>query len=387
MQEYYRDTWAEIDLDAITHNVKQIKDLHPTKEIFAVVKANGYGHGDAEVSKVAIEAGVSCLAVSGLDEALRLRQSGIEVPILVLGMTRLKDVALAAENNISLTAHDEVWINHLVSLPLEKKIKVHLKIDSGMHRLGLMDANQIQTNFNLLKTAPMVEVEGIFTHMATADCDKEYLDYQIQNFKNLISNLDLSGVKYVHLENTATLLQKEFDFDHAIRLGIGLYGVNPDANFIPIDFDLKPALKLLSNLVQVKQIKKGDKVGYGSTYEAKNDEWIGVVPIGYADGWIRLHQGRCVIVEGHECEIVGRVCMDQMMIRLPKQFPMGTTVTLIGDGMPVERVAKEIGTISYEILCLISDRVPRVYTQNGKTIAVKKMRAIIPTSINSIHCY
>lgn len=374
MKEYYRDTWAEIDLDAITHNVKQIKDLHPTKEIFAVVKANGYGHGDAEVSKVAIEAGVSCLAVSGLDEALRLRQSGIEVPILVLGMTRLKDVALAAENNISLTAHDEVWINHLVSLPLEKKIKVHLKIDSGMHRLGLMDANQIQTNFNLLKTAPMVEVEGIFTHMATADCDKEYLDYQIQNFKNLISNLDLSGVKYVHLENTATLLQKEFDFDHAIRLGIGLYGVNPDANFIPIDFDLKPALKLLSNLVQVKQIKKGDKVGYGSTYEAKNDEWIGVVPIGYADGWIRLHQGRCVIVEGHECEIVGRVCMDQMMIRLPKQFPMGTTVTLIGDGMPVERVAKEIGTISYEILCLISDRVPRVYTQNGKTIAVKKMR-------------
>ncbi|MFQ9520051.1 MAG: alanine racemase [Turicibacter sp.] len=374
MQEYYRDTWAEIDLDAITHNVKQIKDLHPTKEIFAVVKANGYGHGDAEVSKVAIEAGVSCLAVSGLDEALRLRQSGIEVPILVLGMTRLKDVALAAENNISLTAHDEVWINHLVSLPLEKKIKVHLKIDSGMHRLGLMDANQIQTNFNLLKTAPMVEVEGIFTHMATADCDKEYLDYQIQNFKNLISNLDLSGVKYVHLENTATLLQKEFDFDHAIRLGIGLYGVNPDANFIPIDFDLKPALKLLSNLVQVKQIKKGDKVGYGSTYEAKNDEWIGVVPIGYADGWIRLHQGRCVIVEGHECEIVGRICMDQMMIRLPKQFPMGTTVTLIGDGMPVERVAKEIGTISYEILCLISDRVPRVYTQNGKTIAVKKMR-------------
>ena len=374
MQEYYRDTWAEIDLDAITHNVKQIKDLHPTKEIFAVVKANGYGHGDAEVSKVAIEAGVSCLAVSGLDEALRLRQSGIEVPILVLGMTRLKDVALAAENNISLTAHDEVWINHLVSLPLEKKIKVHLKIDSGMHRLGLMTEEQVQKNFNILKMAPMVEVEGVFTHMATADSDKEYLGHQIETFKRLIANLDLSGVKYVHLENTATLLQKEFDFDHAIRLGIGLYGVNPDANFIPIDFDLKPALKLLSNLVQVKQIKKGDKVGYGSTYEAKNDEWIGVVPIGYADGWIRLHQGRCVIVEGHECEIVGRVCMDQMMIRLPKQFPMGTTVTLIGDGMPVERVAKEIGTISYEILCLISDRVPRVYTQNGKTIAVKKMR-------------
>ena len=374
MQEYYRDTWAEIDLDAITHNVKQIKDLHPTKEIFAVVKANGYGHGDAEVSKVAIEAGVSCLAVSGLDEALRLRNSGIEVPILVLGMTRLKDVPLAAENNISLTAHDEMWIEHLVSLPLTTPVKVHLKIDSGMHRLGLMTEEQVQKNFNRLKTALMVEVEGVFTHMATADSDKEYLGHQIETFKRLIANLDLSDVKYVHLENTATLLQKEFDFDHGIRLGLGLYGINPDKEFIPIEFELKPALKLLSNLVQVKKIKKGDKVGYGATYEAQEDEWIGFVPIGYADGWTRSHQGRHVIVNGYECEIIGRVCMDQMMIRLPKQFPMGTEVTLIGDGMPVERVAKEVGTISYEILCLISDRVPRVYKQGGKTIAVKKMR-------------
>ena len=374
MQEYYRDTWAEIDLDAITHNVKQIKDLHPTKEIFAVVKANGYGHGDAEVSKVAIEAGVSCLAVSGLDEALRLRNSGIEVPILVLGMTRLKDVPLAAENNISLTAHDEMWIEHLVSLPLTTPVKVHLKIDSGMHRLGLMTEEQVQKNFNRLKMAPMVEVEGVFTHMATADSDKEYLGHQIETFKRLIANLDLSGVKYVHLENTATLLQKEFDFDHGIRLGLGLYGINPDKEFIPIEFELKPALKLLSNLVQVKKIKKGDKVGYGATYEAQEDEWIGVVPIGYADGWTRSHQGRHVIVNGYECEIIGRVCMDQMMIRLPKQFPMGTEVILIGDGMPVERVAAEVGTISYEILCLISDRVPRVYKQGGKIIAVKKMR-------------
>lgn len=374
MQEYYRDTWAEIDLDAIEHNVKQIKALHPAKEIFAVVKANGYGHGDVEVSKVAIEAGVSCLAVSGLEEALCLRKSGIDVPILVLGMTRLCDVPLAAENNISLTAHDEMWIEHLVSLPLTTPVKVHLKIDSGMHRLGLMNEEQVQTNFNLLKSAPMVELEGVFTHMATADCDKDYLSYQIETFKRLIANLDLSDVKYVHLENTATLLQKEFDFDHGIRLGLGLYGVNPDTEFIPIDFELKPALKLLSNLVQVKQIKKSDKVGYGATYTAEEDEWIGVVPIGYADGWIRSHQGRNVIVEGHECEIIGRVCMDQMMIRLPKPFPMGTEVTLIGDGMPVERVADEIGTISYEILCLISDRVPRVYKKDGKTINIKKMR-------------
>ena len=133
---FYRDTWAEVDLDAIVYNVQQIKKLHPNKKIFAVVKANGYGHGDVEVSRVALLAGVTNLAVSGLDEALGLRKAGIEAPILVLGMTRLKDVSIAAQYNIALTAHDECWISKLVELPLETPVKVHLKIDSGMHRLG-----------------------------------------------------------------------------------------------------------------------------------------------------------------------------------------------------------------------------------------------------------
>ncbi|HAX73976.1 MAG TPA: alanine racemase, partial [Firmicutes bacterium] len=280
----------------------------------------------------------------------------------------------AAQHNISLTAHDENWILSLLELPLTQVVKVHLKIDSGMHRLGLTHAQQVTTYFNLLNEAPMIEVEGIFTHMATADSDLDYLNHQIAVFKDLISSLDLSQVRYIHLENTATLLQEDYDFDNSIRLGLGLYGINPDDEFIKLDFDLMPALKLFSNLVQVKQIRKGQKVGYGATYEAAEDEWIGVVPIGYADGWTRSHQGRHVVVDGHECEIIGRVCMDQMMIRLPKRYELGTIVTLIGDGMPVERVAQEIGTISYEILCLISDRVPRVYKQNNEIIAIKKMR-------------
>ena len=243
-----------------------------------------------------------------------------------------------------------------------------------MHRLGLTTKEKVKETFELLKAAPNVELEGVFTHMATADCDADYLEYQIKTFESLIEDLDLSSIKYVHIENTATLLQREFEFDHAIRLGLGLYGINPDATFIPLEFDLKPALKLYSKITQVKRINKGDKVGYGATYTAENDEWIGVVPIGYADGWIRAHQGRNVIVEGKECEIIGRVCMDQLMIRLPHEVEMGTMVTLIGDGMPVERVADEIGTISYEILCMLSDRVPRVYKQDRKIITVRKMR-------------
>ncbi|MFR9295238.1 MAG: alanine racemase, partial [Turicibacter sanguinis] len=284
------------------------------------------------------------------------------------------DVSIAAQYNIALTAHDECWISKLVELPLETPVKVHLKIDSGMHRLGLTTKEKVKETFELLKAAPKVELEGVFTHMATADCDADYLEYQIKTFESLIEDLDLSSIKYVHIENTATLLQREFEFDHAIRLGLGLYGINPDATFIPLEFDLKPALRLYSKITQVKRINKGDKVGYGATYTAENDEWIGVVPIGYADGWIRAHQGRNVIVEGKECEIIGRVCMDQLMIRLPHEVEMGTMVTLIGDGMPVERVADEIGTISYEILCMLSDRVPRVYKQNGKITTIRKMR-------------
>jgi len=371
---YYRDTYAEIDLDAISYNVSQIKKLHPNKTIFAVVKANGYGHGDYEVAKTAIEAGAGFLAVSALDEALNLRQQGIEHPILVLGMTRLKDVFVAAEHRISLTAHDEEWIKALVLLHFELPVSIHLKVDTGMHRLGMTPKEDISASFNLLSRHEMIEVEGIYTHMSTADCDLDYLHNQVAAFQSILKLLDLKKVKYIHVENTATLLQFDFNFDQGIRLGLGMYGFNPDPEFIKLNFKLKPALKLFSHLTQVKYLSKGDKVGYGATYEAKEGHWLGVVPIGYADGWIREHQGRSVIVNGFECEIIGRVCMDQMMIRLPKKVPMGTKVELIGEKMPVERVAQELGTITYEVLCLISDRVPRIYFRNRERVSIRKMR-------------
>lgn len=371
---YYRDTWAEIDLDAIVHNVGVIKQMHPNKAIFAVVKANGYGHGDVEVSKAALEGGAEVMAVSALDEALNLRTHGLEGPILVLGATRLKDVHLAALYDISLTAHDEEWVEMLQYIPLDVPLKIHLKVDTGMHRLGLTVNQDIKKNYDLLKKMPMVTLEGLYTHMATADSDLGYLEEQLAQFRELLDSLDLEGLRYVHVENTATLLQFDFDFDQGIRLGIGMYGINPDPDFIPLEADLRPALKLYSHLTQVKMIHPGDKVGYGITYEAEEEEWIGIVPIGYADGWTRGHQGRHVIVEGHECEIVGRICMDQMMIRLPGKFPMGTRVTLIGDGMPVERVAREMETIPYETLCLISDRVPRIYVRNNEVTTIRLMR-------------
>ena len=370
----YRETWVEVDLDAIYHNVSLVKKLHQNKALFTVVKANAYGHGDVEVSKTALEAGADVLAVSSLDEAMNLRQAGINAPILVLGMTRIKDVYMAVKNQISLTAHDAQWIKELAHLKFESQLLVHLKLDTGMHRLGFSEVEDVVSQFKALKAMPHVKVEGVFTHMATADNDERYFEAQLKTFEQMISLLDVTDVKYVHIANTATLLQRAFIFDHAVRLGLGTYGLNPDASYIPFEQELKPALSLYSKLVQVRKIQCGAKVGYGATYEAKQEEYIGVVPIGYADGWIRAHQGRMVVIEGYECEIIGRICMDQMMVRLPYEMNVGTQVTLIGKEMSADRIAKELDTISYEILCLISDRVPRVYRRFGEVTTFRKMR-------------
>ena len=317
----YRPTWVEIDLDAIAHNVNQIRCAHPKKSIFAVVKANGYGHGDLEVAEAALENGAEVLAVSSFDEAVNLRSYGLSCPVFVMGATDVSHVSLASEQDIMLTAHDEYWIRDLADITLKKAVKLHLKIDTGMHRLGLLSATDVLTCIDLIDRHPMLELEGIYTHMATADdSNQDYFHGQIASFKAILNEVDLSKVKYIHLANSATLLRHDFDFEHAIRLGISMYGVDPTYGMIKEGITLKPAFKFYSSLVQVKKIKAGSKVGYGATYECITDEWIGVIPVGYADGWIRKHQGRKVVINGHECEIIGRVCMDQMMVRLPEKF-------------------------------------------------------------------
>jgi len=371
---YHRETWIEVDLDAVAYNVRKAISLNPQKILIAVVKANGYGHGDVEIANTALEAGAKMLAVSSFDEALYLHDHGFECPILVMGVIRLQDVQLAAEKEITITAHDASWIEELVQLDLKKELRVHLKVDSGMHRLGMINPEEIAKSFNLLKEHPMIKVEGIYTHMATADEDLNYLNAQIEKFQQQLEGLDLTAVDYVHLANSATLLQFNHSFTQAVRLGISMYGVNQVADYTTLDFQLKPTLALYSRLSQCKKINKGDKVGYGATYEAKADEWIGIVPIGYADGWIRVNKGRHVVVDGHKCEIVGRVCMDQLMIKLPTEMTIDTQVTLIGNGITVTDVAKELKTIEHEVFCLLTDRIPRIYKQNNEVVGIRRMR-------------
>ncbi|WP_045519269.1 alanine racemase [Neobacillus niacini] len=381
MQEqgfFYRDTWAEIDLDCILSNVTSVKKLLPPKvDIIAVVKANGYGHGDVQVAESALEAGATYLAVAFMDEAIALRNKGIQAPILVLGATRPEDVELAVKFNITITVFQMEWVKAAQSyLPLDKMLRVHIKLDTGMGRIGVRTKEELAAVVQMISNDDRIEIEGIFTHFATADeVDLTYFEKQIKLFHDLLSVLK-ERPKYIHCSNSAAALRFSKANFNAVRLGIAMYGLTPSPEIEhELPFPLKEAFSLRSRLVHVKKLDKGDKVSYGATYETEDEEWIGTIPIGYADGWIRRLQGQEVLVEGKRVPIVGRICMDQCMVKLPYAVPVGTTVTLIGkqndEFISVNEIARKLETINYEVPCIISNRVPRLYKQGGKIVVLK----------------
>ncbi|TDO97351.1 alanine racemase [Marinomonas balearica] len=370
---FYRDTWAQIDLDRIAHNVRHIKEHSGYEHLFAVVKANAYGHGDVEVASTALEAGATHLAVAFLDEALRLRAAIKHVPILVMGPVRLSDVALAAEQNIDITAHDIDWITQLAQYrgPVAN---VHLKIDSGMHRIGLTNAHALETANSLLSDHKCINLVGLFTHFATADGSKDYYAKQLKNVAEITAGIDLAAFKYVHQSNSAALLYHDAQPNtNSARLGIAMYGLEPNDS-VSSPIELKQALSLHSRITQIKRIQAGDKVGYGATYEANESLKVAVIPIGYADGWLRYHQNRPVSINGKKYPIIGRVCMDQSMILIDETVKTGDRVDLLDDQCTIEMAAKDLQTINYEIVCSISDRVPRRYMRGGKVVSERNDR-------------
>ena len=366
MSEFYRDTWVEIDLDALIHNYNQFNALHLKQDMMAVIKANAYGHGDIQVAKLFAQLGATYLAVSSLDEGLKLRHHGIHSAIIVLAPVKIQDVEVAAEFDITLIAYDEGWVEELAKLHLTQPLKLHLEVETGMNRIGLKEVLQAYT---ILSKMDQVIIEGIYTHIASGDSDLESVARQLAVFSAIINSFEPNAFKYIHVANTATTLQFELEGINMQRVGIGLYGINPDDGFITTALDLQPAFNLHAQLTQVSRIKKNEAVSYSGTFIADEEMVVGTLSVGYADGWCRLNQGRKVIIKGHECEIIGRVCMDQMMIKLPSaDFQRGDVVTLIGQKMSANRVANELGTIPYEVLTLINDRVPRVYQKNGEVV-------------------
>ncbi|MEX2784291.1 alanine racemase [Streptococcus sp. H49] len=363
----HRPTKAIINLQAIADNIKTIQDHIPRgTKTYAVVKADAYGHGAVKVAHF-IQGTVDAFAVSNLDEAIELRQSGITNDILVLGPIVPADIKLAKAFALTLTVSSLEWLDMARSQGADfRDLTVHIKVDSGMGRIGIRTAEEANYLLSELKEAGST-VEGIFTHFATADeADGQKLQEQLAFFKKILAQLD-EQPELVHASNSAASLWHKETIFSAVRLGLAIYGLNPSGSTLSLPYPLKPALTLESALIQMKKIDEGDNVGYGATYTASSAQYIGTVPIGYADGWTRDLQGFSVLVDGQECEIVGRISMDQLTVRLPQAYPLGTKVTLIGTekGRTISAtdLAQKRGTISYEILCLLSNRIPRQYLE------------------------
>lgn len=367
-----RNAQLNINLRAIYSNVYHAKErLDSGTELFQVVKADGYGHGAVQVARTAEKAGATGFCVAILDEALQLRQAGITKPILVLGITDPEFASLAVSEKISLTVGSAEWLERAAKLLEDSnftgQLNVHLALDTGMGRIGFQTPDELRNALGVLKAhGDSLLFEGIFTHFATADSpDDTYFRLQYQKFQDFMAVVE-QRPKYVHVANSATSLWHKVCGGNMIRFGISAYGLNPSGREITdVPYQLQPALSFTTEIVFAKLVKKGHSIGYGATYITDSDQWVGTVPVGYADGVPRAMQGFSVLVDGQKCPIIGRVCMDQLMIRLPHQFPYGTTVTIIGRSGDAEITADDVAdylhTISYEVICGFSSRLRRKY--------------------------
>ncbi|MBS2967460.1 alanine racemase [Metabacillus sp. KIGAM252] len=374
---FYRDTWAEINLDAIEYNVKSmIQHLGEDGTVIAVVKANAYGHGDYEVAETALQAGAHMLAVAFMDEGIALRKKGMRAPILVLGASRPEDVQISIDYDLMLTAVSLDWVMQAEKYAAEGELTFHIKLDTGMGRLGITKREELEAVIEFVRKSDRMKIAGIFTHFATADeLDSDYAEYQFSVFEKLIDGL-ADPEWMIHCANSAAGLRFPSRIFNTVRLGISMYGLAPSVELKEkMPYPLEEALSLHTKLVHVKKIAKGEKVSYGAAYTALEDEWIGTLPVGYADGWIRRLKDSEVLADGMRVPIVGRICMDQCMIRLPRKMPIGTKVTLIGrqseEYIPIDEIAGRLETINYEVPCILSARVPRMFLRNKSIMEVR----------------
>lgn len=352
---HYRDTYAIIDTNRLIENVNYIKET-TTKDIIAVVKADAYGCGFKEIAKALNPVcHIKAFAVATLKEAISLREIGIDKDVIVLGAIakEKENLILVKKHNITLTVFSIDYGFNLIDLCIEG-IKVQIKIDTGMHRIGLASREELSLIYSKLLENNFI-IEGVFTHFATADDNEQHYIEQKDLFYTIIDGYDFNQV---HTDNSAALLIRDDKKSSVARVGIAMFGVDPAG----IGNDaLKQVLSLYSSVIQVQKIKKGDYVGYGYTYQSLKDTFIATIPLGYGDGFIRKNQGRNVYINGKYYPIVGRVCMDQMMVEVDETVSVDDKVEIFGDHISLCDMAKELETIPYEVMCLLSKRIERIY--------------------------
>ena len=390
MKELLRRTWAEIDLDALAQNFREVrKAADPKAMVCCVVKADAYGHGAVRVAREFASLGADWFAVSNLEEALQLRRAGIETPVLVLGYTPADKAGTLSRENVSQCVYSLEYARDLSRFAQEAgvKVNIHLKIDTGMSRLGFyyQDISRDEAAVEEVKEAcslPGLVPQGIFTHFAVSDEGQAGDAFTMRQFgclKEMIESLARAGVTFPvrHCANSAGVFDYPLSHLDMVRAGIVLYGLYPSGELRSRPA-LKPALALKSVVSHVKTLLPGATVSYGRKFTAQHEMRVATVPVGYADGYPRLLSpgGAEVLIGGKRCPILGRICMDQLMadVTALDQVRVGDTVTLIGrDGeeeITADELAEKEGTINYEVVCALSKRVPRVYVKNGKVDSI-----------------
>lgn len=364
----YRDTYAEINLRAIEDNFTKIrKHIQPTAKFCAVVKANAYGHGAVEVSKIAVKCGADFLAVATVEEGLELRRENFQIPILVLGLIPHAAAKISVENNLTLTVSDFELAKKISDAAAEKNIlaKVHLKIETGMGRIGIFPDDAVCLA-EKISELPNVELEGIFSHFSDADSfDKSFTFKQLEVFNDICKKISERGIKIKirHIAESAAILEIPEAHLDMVRAGIISYGLYPSEN-VKKNIFLQPAMKLIARSVFLKNVPAGTPIGYGREFITKKNSVIATLPIGYADGYIRAYKNFFVETCGRLVPIAGRICMDQFMVDVTQvqNAKVGDEFILFGgEKISIDSVAKHLNTINYEITCLISERVPRVF--------------------------
>jgi len=378
-----RPVWAEIDLNNLAHNIKEVRRVTKKESIvMAVVKANGYGHGSLDVAKVSLENGADRLAVATLSEAIELRRADIKAPILILGYTPESQYNMVVENDIIQTIYTLESGKELskVAKSLNKNAKLHIKIDSGMGRIGFKSEESSIGKIEKISKLPNLEIEGIFTHFAKADeIDKTYTERQFKNYEWVIKKLEDRNINIPikHVSNSAATIDlPEYNLN-MVRGGIMIYGLYPSEEVDKEKVKLKPAMTLKAKISHLKEVPEDTGVSYGQIFVTERKSKIATIPIGYADGFTRLLTSKAeVSIGGKRAPIVGKICMDQCMIDVTDidNVKVGDEVVLFGDGengVPhIDEIAEKLDTINYEIVCMVGRRVPRVYVKDGKVVKI-----------------
>lgn len=374
LERNLRPTWVEVDLGALAANVRELVRLAGGSQVMAVVKADGYGHGAVEVARTALEAGARWLAVACLEEGLQLRRHNVTAPVLLLGYLPPEEARAAVDADLSCCVFADETARALAQAAARsgRRARVHVKVDTGMGRLGIRPEEAVAF-VRRLKGIPALEVEGIFTHLATADEeDLSFARAQLERFLATVAALEREQVHvpFRHAANSAALLRLPDARFNLVRPGLAVYGVSPVPGLPAVP--LRPVLTWKTRVAQVKVMRAGDTVGYGRTWHSRGGEVVATLPVGYADGYRRALSNRGeVLVRGRRARVAGRVSMDQVTVVLPAgaEAAAGDEVVLLGsqgeETISAWEMARAADTIPYEVLVGIGRRVPRVYLRDG----------------------